>query len=158
MKNMVRNEDAFKQRFRTAKGVRTRFFFFFGFGAIVRPMAKKPEKIESGSVSWKRGTESLRGKNIWSVPTFLWVRTHFFFCGVNGAYETEKSWGRGCATRDVAHFAKKRKPNLCLKTYQNQQNYNQTDDNCYLMKTICCKNFFRINKPYRVTDWQMSWT
>ena len=51
MKNMVRNEDAFKQRFRTANGVRTRFFFFFGFGAIVRPMAKKPEKIESGSVS-----------------------------------------------------------------------------------------------------------
>ena len=74
MKNMVRNEDAFKQRFRTANGVRTRFFFF-GFGAIVWPMAKKPEKIESG----KRGTESLRSKNIWSVPTFLWVRTHFFF-------------------------------------------------------------------------------
>ena len=50
MKNMVRNEDAFKQRFRTAKEVRTRFFFF-GFGAIVRPMAKKTETIDSGSIS-----------------------------------------------------------------------------------------------------------
>ena len=29
MKNMVRNEDAFKQRFRTAKEVRTGFFFRF---------------------------------------------------------------------------------------------------------------------------------
>ena len=29
MKKMERNEDAFTQRFRTAKGVRTRFFFFF---------------------------------------------------------------------------------------------------------------------------------
>ena len=46
MKNMVRNEDAFEQRFRTANGVRT-LFFFFGFGAIVRPMAKKPEKKSS---------------------------------------------------------------------------------------------------------------
>ena len=31
--NMVRNEDAFTQSFRTAKGVQTSFFFF-GFGAI----------------------------------------------------------------------------------------------------------------------------
>ena len=30
--NMVRNEDAFTQSFRTAKGVQT--IFFFGFGAI----------------------------------------------------------------------------------------------------------------------------
>ena len=29
MKKMVRNEGAFTQRFRTAKGVRTSFFFFF---------------------------------------------------------------------------------------------------------------------------------
>ena len=40
MKNMVRNEDAFTQRVRTAKGVRTRFFF-------VLPMAPKPEKEAS---------------------------------------------------------------------------------------------------------------
>ena len=33
MKKMVRNEDAFAQRFRTAKGVRT-LFFSFCFGAI----------------------------------------------------------------------------------------------------------------------------
>ena len=32
--NMLRNEDAFTQSFRTAKGVQTSFFFFFGFGAI----------------------------------------------------------------------------------------------------------------------------
>ena len=40
IKKMIRNEDAFTQRFRTAKGVRTRFLFFFlvggggGVGAI----------------------------------------------------------------------------------------------------------------------------
>ena len=39
--NMVRNEDAFTQSFRTAKGVQTSFFFF-GFA-----MAPKPEKSES---------------------------------------------------------------------------------------------------------------
>ena len=30
MKKMVRNEDAFTQRFRTAKGIRTRFILFWG--------------------------------------------------------------------------------------------------------------------------------
>ena len=43
---------------------------------------------------------------------------------VTSTAETEKIWGRGCAIRDVAHFAKKRKSNLCLKTYQEQQKYN----------------------------------
>ena len=38
--NMVRNEDAFTQSFRTAKGVQTTFFFGFA-------MAPKPEKSES---------------------------------------------------------------------------------------------------------------
>ena len=41
-------------------------------------MAPKPEKSKSGSISWKHGTEGLHGKNIWSVPTFLWFRTLFF--------------------------------------------------------------------------------
>ena len=57
---------------------------------------------------------------------------------VTSTAEAEKSWGRGCAIRDVAFFAKKRKPNFCLKKYQEQQKYKQTDDNCYLMKTIGC--------------------
>lgn len=43
------------------------------------PMASKPEKSGSGFISWKRGTDSLRGKNIWSVPAFYWVRTYGFF-------------------------------------------------------------------------------
>ena len=56
IKKMVRNEDAFTQRFRTAKEVRTRFFFFFFFlggggGGGWPPMAPKPEKRESGSIS-----------------------------------------------------------------------------------------------------------
>ena len=50
MKKMVRNEGAFTQRFRTAKGVRTSFFFFFGFGAIAA-YGRKPEKSESGFIS-----------------------------------------------------------------------------------------------------------
>ena len=32
LKKMVRNEDAFTQRFQTAKGVRTLFFFFSVLG------------------------------------------------------------------------------------------------------------------------------
>ena len=45
MKKMVRNENAFTQRFRTAKGVRTLFFFFFGFGAIAAfgPQTRKEQ-------------------------------------------------------------------------------------------------------------------
>ena len=79
MKKMVLNEDAFTRCFRTAKGSRLGFFFrFWGH--------RQPEKGESGSISLKHGTEGLHGKNIWSVPTFLWVRTHFF-CSVNGAEE-----------------------------------------------------------------------
>ena len=69
--NMVRNEDAFTQSFRTAKGVQTSFFFRFCYGP-------KTRKKRVGSISWKRGTECLHGKNIWSVPTFLRVRAHFF--------------------------------------------------------------------------------
>ena len=48
MKKMVRNEDAFTQRFRTAKGVRTGFFS--GFGAIAA-YGPKTRKSESGSIS-----------------------------------------------------------------------------------------------------------
>ena len=70
---------------------------------------------------------------------------------VTSTAETEKSWGRGCAIRDVAHFAKKRKSNLCPKTYQEQQKYHQTDDNCYLMKTIGCNKNFFVSSNYRVT-------
>ena len=40
LNEMVRNEDAFAQRFRTAKGIRTRFFFF-GFGAIAAKTRKR---------------------------------------------------------------------------------------------------------------------
>ena len=44
MKKMVLNEDEFTRRFRTAKGVQTRFFFrFWGH--------RQPEKGESGSIS-----------------------------------------------------------------------------------------------------------
>ena len=45
MKKIVLNEDAFTQCFRTAKGVRS-CFFFFGVA-----MAPKLEKSESGSIS-----------------------------------------------------------------------------------------------------------
>ena len=48
MKKMVRNEDAFTQHFRTAKGVRTGFFPVL---EPLPPMAPKPEKSESGSIS-----------------------------------------------------------------------------------------------------------
>ena len=66
--------------------------------------------------------------------------------------ETEKSQGRGCAIRDVAHFVKNRKPNPCLKLYQEQQKYNQTDENCYLMKTIGYNKNFFVSSNNRVTD------
>ena len=70
MKKMVRNEDTFTQRFRTAKGVQTRCFFGFGAIAAYGPKTKKSES--------KHGTEGLHGKSIWSVPPqFLWVWTHF---------------------------------------------------------------------------------
>ena len=82
MKKMVRNEDAFTQRFRTAKWVRTRFFPVL---EPLPPMAPKPEKSESGSISWKHGKEGLHGKNIWSVPTFFMVPDPFF--SVNGALD-----------------------------------------------------------------------
>ena len=71
---------------------------------------------------------------------------------VTSTAETEKSWGRGWPIRDVAHFAKKKKSNLCLKTYQEQQKYNQTDDNCYLMKIIGCNKNFFVSSNYRITD------
>ena len=48
IEKMVRNEDAFAQRFRTAKGIRTRFFFF-GSGAIAAH-SPKTRKGESGSI------------------------------------------------------------------------------------------------------------
>ena len=76
IEKIVRNEDAFAQRFRTAKGIRTRFFFF-GSGAIAAH-SPKTRKSESGSILGKHSTEDLQGKNIWSVPTFLRVRTLFF--------------------------------------------------------------------------------
>ena len=41
MKKMVRNDDAFTQRFRTAKGVRTRFFFRFWVIAAYGPKTRK---------------------------------------------------------------------------------------------------------------------
>ena len=66
MKKMVRNEDAFTQRFRTTKVVRIRFFF---------GMAPKPEKSESGSISWKHGTAKISGpyRNIFMGPFFFSV-------------------------------------------------------------------------------------
>ena len=51
---------------------------FFPVLEPLPPMAPKPEKSESGSISWKHGKEGLHGKNIWSVPTFLCFLTHFF--------------------------------------------------------------------------------
>ena len=49
IKKMVRNEDRSTQRFRTARGIRPRFFFFFlGFGAIAAH-GPKTRKSESGS-------------------------------------------------------------------------------------------------------------
>ena len=48
IKKMVRNEDAFTQRFRTTKGVRALFFCCFGAIAAYGP---KPEKSDSGSIS-----------------------------------------------------------------------------------------------------------
>ena len=64
-------------------------FFFFGLGAIVRPMAKKPEKNRVRI----RFMKTWYGK--FTQQKYL-VRTNFsmgpdpffFFCGVNGTYET----------------------------------------------------------------------
>ena len=41
IKKMLRNEDAFTQRFRTAKGVRTRVFFGLGAIAAYGPQTRK---------------------------------------------------------------------------------------------------------------------
>jgi len=50
MRKMVRNEDASTQRFRTAKGVRTRFFPVL---EPLPPMAIYLEICESGSISFR---------------------------------------------------------------------------------------------------------
>ena len=39
-------------------------------------------------------------------------------------------------TENFTRFAKKKLPNFCLETKQEQQTYNPKDDNCYL-KNIC---------------------
>ena len=84
MKKMVRNEDAFTQRFRTAKGVRTGFFPVL---EPLPPMAPKPEKSESGSISWKHGKEGLHGKKNLVRTNFFCVSWPIFFCSVNGALD-----------------------------------------------------------------------
>ena len=67
MKKMVRNDDAFTQRFRTAKGVRTRFFFRFWAIAAYGPKTRK-KRVRIHFM--KNGTEGLHGKK------YL-VRTNF---------------------------------------------------------------------------------
>ena len=70
MKKMVRNEDAFTQRFRTAKVVRIWFFF------SVWPQNQKkasPDPFHENMV---------RQKYLVRTVTFLWVP---FFCSVNEA-------------------------------------------------------------------------
>ena len=49
---------------------------------------------------------------------------------------TEKPFGDEVAFNTAACFAKKKLPNFCLETKQEQQTYNPKDDNCYL-KNIC---------------------
>ena len=48
MKKMVLNEDEFTRRFRTAKGVQTRFFF--GFGAIGNQKRASPDPFHENMV------------------------------------------------------------------------------------------------------------
>ena len=80
MKKMVRKEDAFTQRFRTAKGVRTRFLGGFGAIAAYGPQTRKKQV-------WIHFMKTWYGRFTWQK--YL-VRTNFFmgpffFCGINGA-------------------------------------------------------------------------
>ena len=51
MKKMVLNEDAFTRCYRAAKGVQTRFlFFFFGFGAIGNQKKASPDPFDENMV------------------------------------------------------------------------------------------------------------
>ena len=76
---MVWNEDAFTQRFPTAKGVRTGFFF--GFGAIT-PEKTSPDPFHENIVR-KGYTEKISGPY-----QLIYGSGPIFFCSVNGAIIT----------------------------------------------------------------------
>ena len=76
MKKMVRNEDTFTQYFRTAKGVRTRLFYFRFWGhSRLWPQIQKIASPDPFHVVRKVYTAKISCP---PEPTFLWIRTHFF--------------------------------------------------------------------------------
>ena len=86
MKNMVRNEDAFKQRFRTAKEVRTGFFFRFwghslAYGQKTR-IKSSPDPFHENMVRKVYAAKISGPYQLFSGSGPI------FFCGVNGASET----------------------------------------------------------------------
>ena len=54
IEKIVRNEDAFAQRFRTAKVIRTRFFFFFFDSGAIAAHSSKTRKSESGRIHFRK--------------------------------------------------------------------------------------------------------
>ena len=82
MKKMVRNDDAFTQRFRTAKGVRTLFFFRFGAIAAYGPKTRKKRvRIHFMKTWYGRFTR----KKYLVRTNFSVGLDPFFFRSVNGA-------------------------------------------------------------------------
>ena len=82
--NMVRNEDAFTQSFRTAKGVQTSFFFF-GFGAIENRKKASPDPFHENMV-----------RNVYTAKMsgpyqLFYGFGPIFFCSVNRALVSHTS-------------------------------------------------------------------
>ena len=82
MKEVVQNEDTFTLRFRTAKGVRTDFFFF-GFGCLWPQDQRKaiPDPFHENIVR-KAYTAKISGP----YQLFYGSRS-IIFCSVNGGLE-----------------------------------------------------------------------
>ena len=82
MKKMVRNDDAFTQRFRAAKGVRTRFFFPFWAHSRLWPQNQKKASSDPFHENMIR---KLYTAKISGPYQLFYGLGPICFCSVNGA-------------------------------------------------------------------------
>ena len=87
MKKMVRNGDAFKQRFRTTNEVRT-VFFFFRFWGHSPAYGQKKKKKSSPDPFHKNMVRKVYAAKISGPYQLFYGSGPIFFCGVNGGHET----------------------------------------------------------------------
>ena len=92
MKKMVRNEGAFTQRFPTAKGVRTSFFFFRFWGhSRLWPQNQKKASPDSFHEHMVRKVYT---EKITCSYQLFYGSGPIFFCSVNGAYDWAQKYRR----------------------------------------------------------------